>query len=234
MPGFKLIPQRMRGAMDRPGPVTVPLTPPLPASRALVYCAHMPTNSPKSIRRKILVLLYDRYQLNPLDMLTPEDFLENGSLEREGLVSNVHYLADSGLIELMIGYNPPWFAAARITAKGIDLVENQFEFNLRFPPTGDSSQGAGEILIRIAWLMERLIEEAEFSALDGERRRCLLRDVQFLRDEISRPPTRWRTKVIDVVLGWIEDHFYYSEEEGLPSFVALKEALAQAAQENQS
>ena len=174
---------------------------------------------PKSVRRRILQLLYQHYLDDPLEMVSPEELLADGSIAREGLVPNAHYLNDRSLIELMYGYHPPFFAAVRITANGIDLVENEFVFNLRFPPESNSSEAA---VADIPALMERLVEEADYSPLDGEARHCLLRDVQFLRDEFARPVGRWRKEVILTVLDWIAAHAAKDEEEGLPSLSMLR------------
>ena len=70
---------------------------------------------------------------------------------------------------------------------------------------------------------ERLMEEAELSPLDGEGRKCLLRDVHYLREEFARPVDRWRLKVIQEVLAWIAAEFE-EPDEVLPS---LREIRAQ-------
>jgi len=176
---------------------------------------------PKTVRRRLLTILYERYLQDPLEMLSPEDLLADGTVERADLVANMHYLHDRHLVELMIGYAPPMFAAARITADGIDLVENRFEFNLRFPPAPDEQE---EAFAALPYLLERLLEEADFSPLDGEARRCLLRDVQFLRDEISRPASRWRREVIEQVLAWIAGNFE-APESVLPSLPRIRELI---------
>jgi hypothetical protein len=181
----------------------------------------MQFKNPKSVRRRILTILYERYIADPLEMLAPEDVLEDGTVQREDLLANIHYLGDRGLVELMIGYNPPMFAAVRITADGMDLVENRFEFNLRFPPALGELE---ETMAGVPLLMERLVAEADFSALDGERRTCLLRDIQYLRDELARPVERWRRDVIETVCSWLEDHFKNSDE-SLPSLPELREAI---------
>jgi hypothetical protein len=178
--------------------------------------------NPKTVRRRILTLLYERYLHDPLEMLIPEDFLSDGRLRRADLVSNMHYLCDRKLVEMMLGYAPPLFSAARITADGIDLVENRFEFNLRFPPELDERE---EAFSELPWMMERLAEEAEFTPLDGEERKRLLRDVQYLRDEFARPSHRWRRNVIAQVLDWI--CVPLSEpDEYLPSIARIRELLA--------
>jgi hypothetical protein len=181
----------------------------------------MGLRNPKGVRRRMLLILYERYLKDPLDMLSPDDLMEDGTITREDLVPNAYYLNDRGLIELMIGYNPPMFAAARITANGIDLVENQFEFNLRFP--GDF-QEAEETLSELPLLMERLVEEADLSPLDGEARKSLLRDVQYLRDEFARPVHRWRHEVIEAVMGWMAGAFENADE-ALPSLTKIRGVL---------
>ncbi len=157
----------------------------------------------------------------PLEMLGPTDFLEAGLGCRDELVPNIHYLHDRGLAELMVGYNPKSFAAARITADGIDLVENRFEFNLRFPPETGELQ---EALAEVPCLIERLVEEADLSPLDGEARKCLLRDVQYLRDEVARPEERWRHGVIESILNWMAEAVDGADD-AMPSLPAIREAI---------
>ena len=70
----------------------------------------------------------------------------------------------------------------------------------------------------------QLVAEADFSAIDGEQRRSLLRDVQFLRDELARPPERWRAHVIHTVLGWIEESVPDAARE-LPSVQRIRTIL---------
>jgi hypothetical protein len=187
----------------------------------------MNVRHPKSVRRHLLLILYDRYQVDPLDMLTPEEVLEYGTVDRGDLMANMHYLRDRGLVELMMGYRPPLFAAARITADGIDLVENHYEFNLRFPRSLDELE---QTTVDVPVLVERLVEEAEYTALDGEKRHALQRDVQFLRDELVRPVHRWRMDVVQTVLGWIGEHCEDPEE--LPSLDHLRQALHRAVDES--
>lgn len=157
---------------------------------------------PKTIRRWILTKLYERYLENPTEMLGPEDFLETGFVDKKQLAVNMHYLYDKELVELITGYNPPLFVAARITPKGIDLIENQKEFDLLFPEyPADLEEKTAEILQTI----EHLVFEADLVPLDGDTRKCLQRDLQYLRDELARPAKKWRKEVIETVLTWIEN-----------------------------
>ncbi len=174
----------------------------------------MNTPHPKHVRRLLLERLYERYMRDPLGSLTAVELLDDAIVNRESLIPNIHYLHDRGLVELMLGFSAPMFDGARITADGIDLVENTSEFGLRFPQRLDDEEA---LSAGVPVLMERLVEEADLCALDGEARRALLRDIQYLREELTRPLRRWRVAVIRAVLGWIEGYFE-SGEEGLPSF----------------
>ena len=181
----------------------------------------MRTLHPKTIRRKLLQALYTRYMKDPLDMLGPEDVLEATGLSREDLPANMYYLSERGYIELMHGYRPPMFAGVRLTAKGVDLVENQVAFDCYFPAEPDATELG---LAPVPVLIEQLVEEVEFAPLDGEARHALLRDVRFLRDETSRPAHRWRMDVIETVLGWLEAPFGMPEDT-LPSITPLRKVL---------
>ena len=184
-------------------------------------------NHPKTARRRILEVLYATYMHDPLEMLGPEAFTASG-ISRQDLVANIHYLADRGYVELMMGYAPPLFASARIRPDGIDLVENRYEFNRLFPPAPDDVEA---LLAGVPRLLEELMVQAELSPLDGDARQALLRDVDFIRVEVARPAHRWRADVIDTVLGWITANFDQPEEI-LPALPDLREALAKAIRED--
>ncbi len=179
---------------------------------------------PKYVRRRILIILYDCYMHNPLEMLGPDIFIDEQGMTRADLVPNIHYLADRGLVELMIGYNPALFASARIRPDGIDLVENRYAFNLRFPPAPGAEE---EAVAEVPLLVEDLVNQAELSPLDGDGRRALLQDVAFLREEIARPVHRWRKEVVDTVLSWIAAPFT-EPAHILPALPKLHQALDHA------
>jgi len=187
------------------------------------YTWAMCAKHPKAIRRRILRTLYDSYVANPMAMLSAEDLVESVLAEHEDIVFNTFYLHDRGLVELMHGYVPNSFSAVRISADGIDLVENHFEFNLRFPETPD---GLGpDPADAVPALVMRLLAEADNVPLDGEARRSLLRDVAYLRDELARPVARWRGDVLDAVAKWIAEAVD-GDPGALPSLEPLRQAVA--------
>jgi hypothetical protein len=170
--------------------------------RLLCYTLAMDPLIHKSIRRSLLLTLYERYMANPTEMLEPALFMGDGVIEKHPLLVNMHYLADRGLVELMLGYDPTTFSAVRITSKGIDLVENQFELDRQFPPHPDCAERDAADL---PMLIEQLQHEADICDLDGTARRALLDDVAYLRNEIARPAACWRLQVIRSVLGWMSE-----------------------------
>jgi hypothetical protein len=182
----------------------------------------MKSNHPKRVRREILLYLYARYTQEPLQMLTPDDFFSDTAIERDDLASNAYYLHDAGLIEVMIGYSPPLFAASRITPAGIDLVEDAATLNARFPVAPETANQA--TMDAIAAVLE-LAKEIEASALEGVRRDWLLQDVQSLRDEIRKPLDHWDGEEIWNRLNWVGHYFEGEPEAHLRSLVPLMNAV---------
>ena len=173
----------------------------------------------RHIRRALLKALYQQYREDPLEMVEPERLLPTVAGDRRDLMFNMHYLADRGLVEMMLGYRPPLFSGARITANGIDLVENRIVFDAKYPPLPDQCEAERADL---PLLLAQLADEAEFCAVDGEVRRALLRDVAYLQDEAARPAARWRAGVMLAVLDGISGMLPEpGDGEALPSLEAV-------------
>jgi hypothetical protein len=188
------------------------------------YTEFMDTSTPKIIRREILGILYESYLEDPLQMLTPTDITERGSVRIKELVSNAYYLHDLDLIELMVGYNPPLFAATRILPKGIELFEDREALDKLFPlgpalPSGDITQ-----LIK---LMLNLAEEADQTDLEGTQKVWLLRDVNRLRALLSVSEKEWDSEEILSTLHWLDGFFMEQENVPLPSLELIKTILHQ-------
>ncbi len=85
----------------------------------------------KEIRRKILEALYKHEEQNPGRFLPSGNLKKLVDIEEKKLESNVYYLKRGRYIEIrefLQGYH------AKIANRGIDLVENNEEFNRIFPP----------------------------------------------------------------------------------------------------
>lgn len=178
--------------------------------------------NPKLVRRRILEILYDEYQKDPLHMLTPYDIADHGTIVIDDLTPNCYYLHDRSLVELMVGYNPPLFDAVRIAPMGIDLYENVSEFDKNFPRDPSESRLRAPNVIP---LMMQLAREGEKCGLKGIRRDWLLRDLSHLRDELRRPEEEWRADAIFLDLQWMEGCFDGKDDSVLPSLEELKAML---------
>ncbi|MBI1320071.1 MAG: hypothetical protein GC168_14165 [Candidatus Hydrogenedens sp.] len=175
---------------------------------------------PKAVRRLLLRILYESYMRDPLNMLSPQDFFDRG-LDKQDLAVGMHYLRDAQLAEVMLGYVPPLFNAARITPAGIDLVENRMQFDLRFPEMPGQEEARAST---IPGLLERLVAEADLCPLAWSERRALLRDVHYLRDELARPVEQWREHVVSAMMDWIAEPFD-DVASVLPVYDELQDAL---------
>jgi hypothetical protein len=177
--------------------------------------------NPRETRGRILTVLYHTFQRDPLVMMTPSDIADASKLRMDQLAASCHYLHDRSYIELMMGYNPPLFAAARIAPEGIDLYEDRKRFELLF---SDVPAVRADLTAQVIPLMTALAREAETSALEGLRRDWLLADVTRLRDLLRRPQETWDYEQIHDALQWLAGQS--SAELPLPALELLKEVLS--------
>jgi hypothetical protein len=179
---------------------------------------------PKYARRIVLELLYKNFLEDPLRMLSAADVLDDTCLERESLAANAYYLYDRKLVEMMVGYNPPLFAAIRISPEGIDLVEDTERFDRMFPV---ETEAESLDLSRMIPLMMELADQAERASIDGVRKEWLLRDVTGLREALQSPESRWDTEKIWTLLRWLEAFVESGSDIDLPAIRELQALLSQ-------
>jgi len=85
----------------------------------------------QEIRRKILELLYNEYQIHPYLTVSAKDLLYKIGITKQELFTNIVYLEEKGYVELQKALGTP-FISARISVYGIELVEDESEFNIKF------------------------------------------------------------------------------------------------------
>jgi len=194
-------------------------------SMSLCYTFYMPQADPKHARRVILTVLYESYQRDPLFMMTPSDMADASALLMDDLAPNCHYLHERDLIELIMGYSPPLFAAARIAPEGIDLYEDQRRFNQYFTHSPDAHAQDTTAVIP---LVMSLAQEAEAAPIKGLQRDWLLRDVTRLRELMHGPEHHWDADAIVNALEWLDGFSLPGIE--LPSLARIKEIVARRMQ----
>ncbi|MBN2620894.1 hypothetical protein JXB22_07360 [candidate division WOR-3 bacterium] len=85
------------------------------------------------IRRRILEMVFERFKEHPYYRITPSEFKEALGITLKQLYYNVAYLAEKGYLDLQTPLEGSFFVGARITARGIDLVEDELQFDIIFP-----------------------------------------------------------------------------------------------------
>ena len=85
-------------------------------------------------------MLYDCFKEYPHARIELRDIEEACNTQTEELNWNIVYLEKCGYVELSKSADTYSFVAcsAEISAEGIDLVENEEAFNIRFPVEKDS------------------------------------------------------------------------------------------------
>ena len=84
------------------------------------------------IRRDILNYLYQDFK-NSKRYTEGEILLKTMDREKNEIYPNLHYLEGKDLVNVI--WRPSGFPVVKITASGIDLLEDESEFNQKFPPS---------------------------------------------------------------------------------------------------
>lgn len=184
----------------------------------------MKRGNPKAVRRQILSLLYDRYQADPMHSLMPSEIYVETGLSPEDVTPAAFYLHERGLVDLMVGYNPPNFDAVRIAPAGIDLVEDRAAFNQQFPPD-DSNEG--ESYAPVMPLLLALVQQIEASQIEGTRQAWLLEDVGRLRDALRLPIASWDPALIRTWESRVAEYIEDGLAEQLAAFRELQRLIAE-------
>ena len=89
----------------------------------------------KHLRRCILLALYAQFREVPYAEIELRQLEQDCQTDTRTLNWNMVYLEKSGLVELGRSIeNPPYVASsASLTAVGIDVIEDDADFNKRFP-----------------------------------------------------------------------------------------------------
>lgn len=178
---------------------------------------------PRLVRRRILQFLYSCYLDDPLQMLTPSDILDDLGIKRSELSPSIYYLHERGYVEVMVGFNPPLFDAARISPKGIDLVENEEALDQLFPQKTSLSEATVESIQKT---LLAVASEAERSDLNGVKLQWLLDDLRELRAEVQRPRQEWRVTRMHAAVRGLEEYFDGNAHGHLPSLPMLANLIS--------
>jgi hypothetical protein len=108
------------------------------------------------IRRIILQLLYETFKDHPYGRITPKELQENLNIGLKELQFNAIYLEEKGLIELQKPLEGNLFVGARITPKGIDVVEDEYQLNILFPASDTARETPTSVFESLTTLINRI------------------------------------------------------------------------------
>jgi hypothetical protein len=158
----------------------------------------------RAIRRKLLVALYEAYETHPHAMLSPREVMNAADVQYDGLLQNIFYLEERGFVECLKGFGTTLFGAAKLTAEGVDVVEDVQTLNELFPVEGAAPAGPADELTE---LLERVRIAALRAPLGQEDIDSLVEELEYVRGSLSRTRTPDRLNKIETFLGWISASF---------------------------
>lgn len=153
-------------------------------------------------RRKILKILYEKYQQHPYGSVSHKELIRHLGISKNELYSNIVYLDEKGYARLVNTIGSLFFSA-RITIKGIDLIEDESEFNVKFPvrqnvthiegdmigvvSQGDNAQISSQVSIQIGENFNNILQKIDSNTdFDAETKESLKSKVQEIKAEIQK------------------------------------------------
>ncbi|MEO0126865.1 MAG: hypothetical protein ABIL44_03835, partial [candidate division WOR-3 bacterium] len=135
------------------------------------------------IRRKILEMAYEKFKEHPYYRITPREFKEALNIDLKTLNFNIVYLEEKGYIELQKPLEGSLFVGARITSKGVDLVEDDYQFDITFPVTSDTSAMQINIFKEFNLLIDRVNTDEKIS---GDIKEILIEEIKEIQKELKK------------------------------------------------
>ncbi len=135
------------------------------------------------IRRKILIMAYEKFKEHPYYRITPKEFKEALNIDLKTLNFNIVYLEEKGYIELQKPLEGSLFVGARITSKGVDLVEDDYQFDITFPVTSDTSAMQINIFKEFNLLVDKVNTDEKIS---GDIKEILIEEIREIQKELKK------------------------------------------------
>jgi hypothetical protein len=135
------------------------------------------------IRRKILQILYESFAEHPYNRVTPKEFKEMLGIGLRELHFNIIYLEEKGYVELAKPLEGSMFVGSRITPKGIDLVEDECEFNVLFPVQSSALPIANDIFERFDSLLSEI---GEITDLSNDSKELIIEEIKRVQAELKK------------------------------------------------
>lgn len=149
----------------------------------------------QEIRRKILEILYERFKEHPYNRATPNEFKEMINIGLKDLHFNMIYLEEKGYVELQKPLEGSVFVGARLTAKGIDLVEDEYQMAVFFPEQTSGIAIPEKVIEKFDILIDDIDKSPE---LGPEQKELITEEIREIKLELSKSEPSY-SKVRDYV-----------------------------------
>jgi|GEM_PF-690492 len=153
------------------------------------------------IRRRILEMVFERFKEHPYYRITPKEFKETLGISLKHLCFNVAYLAEKGYIDLQTPLEGTFFVGARITVKGIDLVEDELQFDILFP-SGQDQRIPENTFSELHLVMEATVTHQEIAE---STRELIVEGIKDITTELKRHEPSYN-KIRKLLAGVITRH----------------------------
>lgn len=134
------------------------------------------------VRRRILKILYEQFVEHPYNRITPKEFKEQLGISLRDLNYNVIYLEDKGLIELQKPLEGSIFVGARIMHRGIDLVENEYEFDIMFPAFKRASPPSN-VFTQFTLLIDSIEVDG---SINSDLKELIIENIKQIQNELKK------------------------------------------------
>jgi len=135
------------------------------------------------IRRKTLEMAYERFKEHPYYRITPKEFKEALNINIRELHYNIIYLEEKGYLELQKPLEGDLFVGVRITVKGIDLVEDEYQFDIMFPVTKTETSMQMNVFKEFNLLIEKITSSNEIS---NNLKELIVEEIKEIQKELKK------------------------------------------------
>jgi hypothetical protein len=135
------------------------------------------------IRRMILEYAYRHYQENPYYRIIASEFKDHLNVNIKELHFNIVYLEEKGYLELQKPIEGSLFISARITARGIDLVEDEYQMEIQFP----LQKGTAQVQINVFKEFDLIVDKINNSDVIGKNtKELIVEEVREIQKELKK------------------------------------------------
>ena len=128
-------------------------------------------------------MLYERFKEHPYNRVNAKEFKELLGVNLKELHFNIIYLEEKGYVELQKPLEGSLFVGARITPKGIDVVEDEYQLSMLFP----QQSGSTVITQEVFKALDSLINETNtMQDLNADSKELIILELTEIRNELRK------------------------------------------------